>query len=147
VAIKSGKKMPGREFACEDITVTNCVFRHGHGMSIGSETVGGVRNVTVRNCTFDNKENGLRIKYPRGRGGRIENIVYENITMTNVDPAITITCYYPKIPLEDAAQPITVETPMFHNLRIKNLRATCTRGAGVIIGLPESIVSDVVLEN
>src|SRR5207247_148431 len=71
----------------------------------------------------------------------------ENITMTNVDPAITITCYYPKIPLEDAAQPMTPETPIFRNLRIKNLTATCARSAGVIIGLPESPVSDVVLEN
>ena len=38
VAIKAGKKIPGREFACEDITVTDCTFLHGHGMSIGSET-------------------------------------------------------------------------------------------------------------
>ncbi|HYW71696.1 MAG TPA: glycoside hydrolase family 28 protein, partial [Pyrinomonadaceae bacterium] len=124
VAIKSGKKMQGRDFGCEDITITDCVFRHGHGMSIGSETVGGVRNVTVRNCTFENTENGIRIKSPRGRGGTVENVVCENITMTNVDPAITITCYYPKIPVEDAAQPMTPETPIFRNLRIKNLTAT-----------------------
>jgi polygalacturonase len=147
VAIKSGKAMSGREFGCEDITVTDCIFRHGHGMSIGSETVGGVRNVTVRNCAFENTENGIRIKSPRGRGGTIENVVYENITMTNVDPAITITCYYPKIPLEDEAQPVTRETPIFRNLRIRKLTATCARNAGVIVGLPESVVSNVVLEN
>ena len=46
VAIKAGKKIAGREFASEDITVTDCTFLHGHGMSIGSETDGGVRNVT-----------------------------------------------------------------------------------------------------
>ena len=45
IAIKSGRKVEGREFACENITVTDCVFLHGHGMSIGSEIVGGVRNV------------------------------------------------------------------------------------------------------
>ena len=147
VAIKSNRAVSGREFACEDITVTDCVFRHGHGMSIGSETSGGVRNVFVRNCSFTDTENGIRIKSPRGRGGRVENVVCENITMTNVDPAITITCYYPKIPKEDAAQPMTPQTPSFRQLRIKNLTATCPRQAGVIIGLPESPVSDVVLEN
>ena len=52
VAIKAGKKLAEREFASEDITVTDCTFLHGHGMSIGSETAGGVRNVTIKNCTF-----------------------------------------------------------------------------------------------
>jgi len=147
VAIKSGKRMPGREFACEDITVVDCVFRHGHGMSIGSETVGGVRNVTVKRCTFDGTEYGIRIKSPRGRGGTIENLVCTDITMTNVDPAITITAYYPKIPKEDEAQPMTSTTPVFRNIQIKNLTATCPKEAGVIVGLPESLASNVTLEN
>jgi polygalacturonase len=147
VAIKSGKAMPGRAMACEDITVTDCVFLHGHGMSIGSETVGGVRNVTVRRCVFQDTENGIRIKSPRGRGGTIENLRCSDITMTNVDSAITITCYYPRIPKEDGAQPVTPATPIFKNIEIKNLTATCPKAAGVIIGLPESLVTNVTLEN
>jgi len=148
VAIKSGRRMPGREFACQDITITDCVFRHGHGMSIGSETVGGVRNVLVKNCTFEGTENGLRIKSPRGRGGTVENITYTNITMKDCRPnAITITCYYPKIPKTDTAQPVTSETPKFRNIRIANVKATSQNAAGVIIGLPESLAENVVLEN
>jgi polygalacturonase len=147
IAIKSGKPMPGREFACEDITITDCVFLHGHGLSIGSETVGGVRNLTVQRCHFENTEYGIRIKSPRGRGGKIEKLSYSDITMTNVDPAITITCYYPKIPKTDEAQPVTEETPAFRDIQIKNLTATTTQEAGVIVGLPESLVSDITLEN
>lgn len=147
IAIKSGRKIPGREFACEDIVVTNCVFKRGHGMSIGSETPGGVRNVTVRDCTFEGTENGIRIKSPRGKGGPIENLVCENITMNNVQRALTITAYYPKIPKTDMAQPVTPETPIFKNIAIKNLTATCYENAGVIVGLPESLVQKVLLEN
>jgi polygalacturonase len=147
VAIKSGKAVPGRAFACEDITVTECTFLHGHGMSIGSETTGGVRNVTVERCTFKNTENGIRIKSPRGRGGTIENLHCTDITMTNVDPAITITCYYPKIPKEDVAQPMTPRTPIVKDLQITNLTATCPKEAGVIVGLPESLVTNVSLTN
>jgi len=148
VAIKSGRKMPGREFACEDIIVANCVFRHGHGMSIGSETVGGVRNVLVKNCLLEGTENGLRIKTARGRGGLIENIVYTNITLNNCRPyPITITCYYPKIPDTDTPQAVTPETPKIRNVRIRDVRGTGVRAAGVIIGLPESIIEDVLLEN
>jgi polygalacturonase len=147
VAIKSGKKMRGREFACEDLTITDCIFKHGHGVSIGSETAGGVRNVTVQRCRFEDTQNGIRIKSPRGRGGQVENLVYEDITMKNVEGAITFTCYYPKIPATDTAQAVTPETPSFRNIRIRNLTATSTRTAGVIVGLPESPVSNVVLEN
>jgi polygalacturonase len=157
IAIKSGRKVDGREFACENITVTDCVFLHGHGVSIGSETLGGVRNLTVRNCTFEGTENGIRIKSARGKGGVVENLSYSDITMKNVEPAITFTCYYmntsAKDPVqravhkEDAAQPVTEGTPIYRNIRISNLTATCERSAGIIIGLPESQVSDVVLEN
>ncbi len=147
VAIKSGKKMDGREFACEDITVSDCVFLHGHGVSIGSETVGGVRSLTVQRCTFENTDNGIRIKSYRGRGGLVENITCSDIIMKNVTVPISISGYYPKIPAENEAQPVTPETPVYRNIRITNLRATSPRSAGFIIGLPESLISDVVLEN
>jgi polygalacturonase len=147
VAVKSGRKMPGREFACEDITVTDCVFKHGHGMSIGSETRGGVRNVIVRRCQFEGTENGIRIKSARGKGGLVDNVVYEDLTMKDVVGAITITSYYPKIPATDPAQPITEETPQYRNIRITNLTATSAKSAGVIVGLPESLMHKVVLKN
>jgi polygalacturonase len=156
IAIKSGKKVPGREFACEDITITDCIFRHGHGCSIGSETVGGVRNVTVRNCTFENTENGIRIKSYRGKGGVIENIRYENITMKNVDPAITFTCVYggtsagdavqSSTPPEGATSAGTKGLPVMRKIFVRDLKATAQRGAGLILGLPDSLISDVVLE-
>jgi polygalacturonase len=106
-----------------------------------------VRNLTVKRCRFEDTENGLRIKSPRGKGGKVENLVYEDITMKNVVGAITFTCYYPKIPKTDAAQAVAAGTPSFSNIRIRNLTATSTRAAGVIVGLPESPISNVVLEN
>jgi polygalacturonase len=147
IAIKSGKKVAGREFACENITIVDCVFKHGHGMSIGSETVGGVRNVTVRNVTFEDTDNGIRIKSDRKRGGTVENLLCENITMKNVRGAITITSYYPKIPTNDVAQAVTETTPQYRNITIRNLTATSTKSAGVIVGLPESGIENVLLEN
>ena len=157
VAIKAGRKIPGRDFQSEDITITDCTILHGHGISIGSETLGGVRNVTVRNCTFENTENGLRIKSQRGKGGLVENIRYGDITMKNVNPAITLTCYYMNNSAGDTAQPSAAKadtaqlastmTPVFRDIYISNLTATCQKSAGVITGLPESKISNVVLEN
>ncbi len=157
VAIKAGKLMPPGQFESEDITVTDCTILHGHGISIGSETDGGVNNVTVRNCTFENTENGLRIKSQRGKGGLVQNIHYSDITMKNVIPAITLTCYYmnssagdatqPSASKQDAAELANSKTPVFRNIYISNLTATCQKSAGVITGLPESEISNVVLEN
>ena len=158
VAIKAGKKLAEREFASEDITVTDCTFLHGHGMSIGSETAGGVRNLTVRNCTFENTENGLRIKSQRGKGGIVENINYSDITMKNVNPAITLTCYYMNNSAGDKTRSaagagtnstpaVASDTPVYRNIHISNLKATCPGMAGIINGLPESMISNVVFEN
>jgi len=121
-------------------------------MSIGSETVGGVRNLVVKNCRFDGTENGLRIKSRRGKGGIVQDVSYSDIRMTNVHPAISIACYYQdssqaKYPKDDPAQPMTETTPIIRNIRISNVTAASTKDAGLIVGLPESVVSNVVLEN
>ena len=152
VAIKSGKKVPGREFGCENIEITDCIIRHGHGISIGSETVGGVRNVTVRNCTFENTDNGVRIKSRRERGGRVENILYENCTMTNCRPVLSIAAYYQqsthaRFPADDKAQPVNETTPFFRNITIRNITGNSTHDAGIIAGLPEAPVENVTIEN
>jgi len=157
VAIKSGHKVPGREFACEHIIISDCTFLHGHGMSIGSETSGGVHDVMVERCSFKNTDNGIRIKSQRGKGGLVENIVFKDITMTNVDPAVTFTCYYmansardpvqKPLPENDPAQVMTERTPIFRNIYITNLTATSEGGAGLIMGLAESKISNVVFEN
>jgi len=152
IAITSGKKVTGREFGCDNIAVTDCDFLHGHGMAIGSATVGGVHHVVVRNCRFENTDNGLRIKSDRDRGGLVENIRYAGITMKNVHPAISIVGYYQygtndKYPKNDLPQPVTETTPVFRDICISNMTATCTGDAGLIVGLPESVVTNVVLEN
>jgi polygalacturonase len=153
IAIKAGKKrVEGREFASENITVTDCTFLHGHGLSVGSESVGGLRGLTVKNCTFEDTDNGIRIKSRRTLGGVVEDVHYSDITMKNVHPAISIACYYQdssqtKFPTNDVAQPMTNTTPIFRNITIKNLTATSTKDAGLIVGLPESLIENITLEN
>jgi len=153
VAIKAGRRDSQGGFQSEDITVTDCTFLHGHGMSIGSETVGGVRNVTVRNCTFQGTENGLRIKSDLRRGGIVENIQYSDITMSNVVPAITFTSYYQNNSAGDPSRshadpPVTGQNvPIYRNIRVTNLKATSLKSAGLIMGMPDNCISNVVFEN
>jgi polygalacturonase len=147
VAVKSSRPMSGREFASEDITVTNCTFGHGRGVSVGSETMGGVRNVSVKNCTFAGTDFGLHIKSSRNKGATAENIVCENLTMKDVRDAIVITCYNQGLPQGDTAQPVGEWTPIFQDIHFKNITASCYHSIGLIVGLPESEIKNVFLEN
>jgi polygalacturonase len=136
--------------SCEDFTITDCTFRHGHGMSIGNPTGGGLRRMTVRDCTFDSTDAGIRMKTQRGKGNIVEDLDYENLTMKNVKVALFITDYYPSIPKnpqDDPAQPVTDATPIFRHIHIANVTADGGAVAGRIIGLAEMPISDILLED
>ncbi len=148
VAIKSGQPgSPGPDDPSTDITVKDCTFLHGHGMSIGSEVSGGVQNVRVSRVHFENTGNGVRVKSNRDRGGDIGNFDFRDLTMENVGTAILITEYYPKIPQNDTAHPLTRLRPRFHDIRITNVKATGAKEAGVIVGLPEAPITTIRLDN
>jgi polygalacturonase len=148
IAIKSGHHDEIHpNAACENIEVVNCTFLHGHGMSIGSETVGGVKNLTVRRCTFNGTTSGIRIKSDRTRGGTVEQCEYTDLQMTNVKIPIHLTAYYPRIPTNDTAQPMTALTPIYRDITIRNVTANSPQSAGFLVGLPECAVSNVVFAN
>jgi polygalacturonase len=127
--------------ASQYINITNCKILHGHGISIGSQTVGGIQNLTVSNCTFENTDNGIRIKSGRDRGGLCQNLTYSDITMKNVKIPISISAYYGKNPADNPS------IPDYRNIRISNLLASSFENAGLFFGLPEKLISDVIMEN
>lgn len=148
VAIKSGQPgSPGPDDPSTDITITDCTFLHGHGMSIGSEISGGVQRVHVAHIHFQGTDNGVRVKSNRDRGNNIGDLDFRDLTMEDVKTPILISEYYPKIPEHDVAQPVTRLTPHFHDISITNLKATGAKTAGVIVGLPESPISSITLTN
>jgi polygalacturonase len=148
VAIKSGLVERGDpNVPSTDITIRDCIFRNGHGLSIGSETAGGVRNVTVERVTFNGTRQGIRIKSARGRGNDIGNFTYRDIKMEGVETPIQITAYYTGMVKGDTGQPVTEHTPKFHDITIENLTATGAKFAAAIMGLPESPIKNLVLKN
>jgi len=143
--------------------ISNNVYGNGHGVSIGSFTSPSVSNMTVVNCTFTNTDAGLRIKTDRDRGGYVHDILYGNLTMTNmVNPILIYTEYTnttsmyravdsisPAIAASYPTSSISSTTPYYRNILISNLvaNAKSTRAAGLLWGLPESSISNVTLIN
>ncbi|WP_373964064.1 glycoside hydrolase family 28 protein [Kosakonia sacchari] len=76
VAIKAGAGGATRH-----VILVDNHFYWGHGMSIGSETVGGVSDIRVHNLTLDGTTSGLRIKSDISRGGIVSDVRYENVCM------------------------------------------------------------------
>jgi polygalacturonase len=149
IAVKPGSSRTPEN---KNFMISNCRFLHGHGMSIGSGTEGGIDGLTVSNCTFDSTDAGIRIKTLRGRGGLLQNLVYENLTMTAVKNPIYIIDWYPerdapKDPATEKAEPVTERTPINKNIVIRNVTATGCPTAGIIRGLPEAPISNVTLSN
>lgn len=75
LTLKSGTETDyfQKQYPCENIVVSNCVMRNGHGgVVIGSEMSGGVKNITISNCIFDGTDRGIRIKTRRKRGGMLK---------------------------------------------------------------------------
>ncbi|MGB9031715.1 MAG: glycoside hydrolase family 28 protein [Acidobacteriaceae bacterium] len=150
VAIKSGKaNSEGPDDPSRDITITDCTFLHGHGLSVGSEIAGGAQNIRAERIHFDGTDNGIRIKANRDRGNDVSALTFRDIDMKNVKNAIIISEYYPKIlpPDPDPAQPVTRLTPHFHDIALVNVTATDIVSAGAIAGLPEAPIRGVILKN
>jgi polygalacturonase len=149
IAIKPTR---GRTPGDNHFTVLDCAFLHGHGMSIGGGSFNGVENLTVSNCLFNGTDAGIRIKTPRGNGGLVQNLTYENLTMTDVKNPIYINDYYPertapKDPSTAKSEPVNNRTPIIKKIIIRNLAVTDCPNAGTIRGIPEMPVSDVTFSN
>ncbi len=144
--------------SCQNIVIADCVVYHAHGgFVIGSESHGGARNVSVRNCVFVGTDVGLRFKSARGRGGVVEKIFIDGIQMRAIETdAILFDMYYaggaPDVEATKdltlrKAEPVTDKTPQFRDFSIKNVVCSGARRAMVINGLPEMPIKNIVLDS
>ena len=162
ICIKSGKDADGRKrgIPCENVVVDGCTVFAGHGgFVVGSEMSGGVRNFKVQNCQFLGTDVGLRFKSTRGRGGIVENIFIDGISMMDiVNDAITFNMYYGGKSvaemLADGDTPdnttkvaVDETTPIFRNIHISNVVCSGAGRAMEFNGLPEMPMDGITLKN
>ena len=162
ICIKSGKDADGRRrgVPCANVVVDGCTVFAGHGgFVVGSEMSGGVKNISVKNCQFLGTDVGLRFKSTRGRGGIVENIYIDGISMTDIKTdALTFNMYYGgksvaevladgDKPDNQTKMPVTEETPIFRNIHISNVVCNNAGRAMEFNGLPEMPIKGISLKN
>ena len=150
IAIKSGMiDSPGPDAPSRNITIRNCTFLHGHGVSVGSELAGGAQHILVEHVKMDGTDNGIRVKANRDRGNDVSDIVFRDMQIRNVKYGLIISEYYPKVFPQpgEKAQPIGRLTPHFHDITVENVTITNAKIAGAIVGLPEVPMPGITLNN
>ncbi|UCF64012.1 MAG: glycoside hydrolase family 28 protein, partial [bacterium] len=146
IAIKSGRNADGRRVnvASENIVVQGCTMKDGHGgVVIGSEVSGSCRNVFVENCVMDspNLERALRIKTNSMRGGVVEHIYFNNVTVGEVSDAIV------KINFNYGEGDVGQYDPIVRDVYVSNVTSRKSKFGISIVGYERSPVSNINLEN
>jgi exo-poly-alpha-galacturonosidase len=143
ISIKSGKDADGLRVnrPSQRILIEKCHFGYGHGgVAMGSETSGGIRRVTVRNCVADASNWApIRFKSQPSRGGVVEHITYRNIQLKDTRKAVEFNMAWRMVP--PLAPPAQV-LPVVRHVRLINVSGTVTN-AGDLHGLPDSPIRDV----
>jgi polygalacturonase len=156
IALKSGNGPDGISTGrpTQNVRISHCTVYHSHGGAvIGSETAAGIHNVEVSDCLFEGTDRGIRIKTRRGRGGEISHLLFRNLRMVKNLCPLTINFYYrcgstSDEPFSLEELPLRPETPSAFDIVVKECEAIdCLSSAGFIVGLPESPVTALVLEN
>ena len=150
IAIKSGKiDSPGPDAPSINITITDCIFLHGHGLSIGSELSGGAKDIRAERIHFKGTDHGIRIKSNRDRGHDVSGLFFKDIDMEDVGTGILISEYYPDVepPADNLPQPVVRLTPFFHDFHFENISVKSSKVAAVVFGRPEAPVKRLVMKN
>lgn len=160
IAIKAGKIYMGRKhkLPSSNFNIRNCSMNFGHGaIVLGSEMSGGIKNITVSQCLFNQTDRGLRIKTRRGRGkdAVIDGITFENIKMTDVLTPLVVNMFYycdpdghteyvyskEKLPVDD-------RTPYLGKFVFKDIECYDVNvAAGTFYGLPEQPIESIDINN
>jgi len=143
IAIKGGS-------AVRNVTIDGNHFYGTHGISIGSETAGGVSNVLVENNTVagadssgivSGSSNGIRIKSSTKSGGKVTDVSYLNTCVTGVRYPLVFDTHY--------ANGSGSHIPSFTGITVAGLRAvnSPTNARSVFNGYSTAYPLELTLSN
>ena len=160
IAIKSGKIYMGRKYKLpsSNFNIRNCSMNFGHGaIVLGSEMSGGIKDINVSQCLFNQTDRGLRIKTRRGRGkdAIIDGITFSNIKMKDVLTPLVINMFYYCDPDGHTEYVYSKEklevddrTPYLGKFVFKDIDCENVNvAAGTFYGLPEQPIDSIDINN
>jgi len=168
ICMKAGRDADGLRVhrPTENVVVRDCIIREGAaGITIGSETSGGIRNVKASHLRVMPKvPRGICFKSAKVRGGTVQNISIENLDLQGVAIPISIVLNwnpnysYARIPADmkdipeywhKLAQTVPPEKgmPHFRDVRISHLKATGAKQAFEVAGFASDPIENFQLSH
>jgi polygalacturonase len=140
IAVKSNTKSA----PSYNVTVKNCVFGGGHGLSIGGQETGGVGNMQVANVWFKGTDFGFRIKTDNSAkdSGTTSGISYANSCLLQVGEPILLTYEYDGT--KSGGKPPVIETVTFNNIVAV---AAATPGRSAVLGEMTGLKDDLMTKS
>jgi len=146
ISLKSGRGMeavrlgrPTENVVIKDCTLVSSIFA---GLGIGSEMSGGIRNVHLENCTISGRQNGILFKSRDGRGGFMENIGGENLTINNSRTFVAIDLLKKGIQASDPVPGAVEKWARVHNISFKNIQVNNVAGLVTATNIPPDRLLD-----
>lgn len=168
LCLKAGRDADGLRVnrPSEKIVLRNNTVRGGAaGVTIGSETSGGIKDVEVDGLkVMRGVPAGILFKSANTRGGMVENIRVRNVEMEGVPRPVSITMNwnpsysYATLPADvkdvpsywkTLLMPVTPEQglPHFRNIRISDIKATDAQQAFAVSAYPNAPLIDFEFKN
>jgi polygalacturonase len=160
---KSGADWLGRDVGLpsKNVLFENIEVRNGHGLTLGSEASGGMKNITYRNIYINGlggpqapgrRRNpgavgGIHFKTGRGRGGVWEDISWENIHGNYATALFGFGENHGSDYNQSLGPTNATGTPVIRNLLIKDVSLTDVMGPSTLFSLAESPIQNFSLIN
>ncbi len=137
----------------ENVIIRHCYANNSAGgVSIGTEVAGGVRNVYVSDCLFEEVGRGTYLKSRRTRGGGASNIWFDGLHIVKPKYAFFFDLLGSpqwmgplgeRLPKRD----ITPLTPYYHDIHFNNIKVDSCQMFLRGKGLPERPIDNVTFDN
>ncbi|TWT91024.1 Polygalacturonase [Pseudobythopirellula maris] len=153
-ALKAGRDKDGlrTKRPVENVVIRRCHAEGGFGgVTCGSETAGGVRNLLVEDCVFDGVRHCAYMKTRRPRGGGVEKVWVRRVAFDCYNHGVFFDMigspmYVGELGERLPKRELTDATPYYRDIHFSRLVGTAGRDAFKIKGLPESPATRVLIE-
>jgi polygalacturonase len=126
ISLKSGRGLAAQTLArpTQNVVIRDCRLHSSiyAALGLGTEMSGGIRNVKLQNCVVSGRQNAIFIKSRDGRGGFMENISGENLTVLKSPTFIGIDLMKKGIQATDPVPGDVEKWPRVQNISFKNVR-------------------------
>ncbi len=128
ISLKSGRGLAALRLnrPTQNVLIKDCslVSSIDAGLGLGTEMSGGIRDVRIENCILSGRQNGIFIKSRDGRGGFMEDITGNNLTVTNSGTFVGIDLVTKGIQATDPVPGDVEKWPLVKNIRFNHVKVS-----------------------